>query len=406
MSNQPVAIGQRLRQAREAWNLTLIQAAQICGISPVKLTKLEDGKEPVDTNAIGLLFPLYNVSPNWVIYGSDHQDSNTAKRMKLAEQLGGGPAIPYLFHFITVAAAFQEFGQDYNWVNANKLPNLSVPQADATEAQVAAQIEQDAHWLRNQWGLGEAPIARHLTDILEEQCVYVFKIALESDTIAGAHLSSNLGTLICVNANLSPYQQVFAQAELLGLRLYHQKSGISMLDGPKDRLGSPFACAFLVPSSAIKRYLGSLVPQDLDPNDVLQLGQFFGVGYGLMLYRLMQLGILSLQRYQVLRSAPQFIEGRAVANCLPQGQHGYTTQRARLADRIEWLPKRYRSLIMQAMFDGVISERHCASLLNLEYEELNLLMMEDEDLLQKSVLMAEEQVGWVSPLENETSQNG
>ncbi|MBX3101280.1 MAG: helix-turn-helix domain-containing protein [Bacteroidetes bacterium] len=89
MSNRHNA-GDRLKFIRKQQNLTQQEMAQVLGLSQGYYAYLETGKRDISRHILDKLKSLYDISPDWLLYGIEQNDITPAR----VEE----PAKPYQTH--------------------------------------------------------------------------------------------------------------------------------------------------------------------------------------------------------------------------------------------------------------------------------------------------------------------
>lgn len=69
MRADDMRIGGRARDARQAADMTLEQAAQHIGVTKAQLGHLEAGRNPITASKLGVLARLYRQSCDWLVLG-------------------------------------------------------------------------------------------------------------------------------------------------------------------------------------------------------------------------------------------------------------------------------------------------------------------------------------------------
>ncbi len=74
--NQLTGVGKRVRQAREHYDLTREQLAEMANISPQFLVHIENGTKSMTVNTICNLSRALNISADYLLFGTEDTDLN------------------------------------------------------------------------------------------------------------------------------------------------------------------------------------------------------------------------------------------------------------------------------------------------------------------------------------------
>jgi transcriptional regulator with XRE-family HTH domain len=81
---RPVAIGERLRWAREQAGLTQTQIARMLNCHRPTISQIEAGQRIVRPDEIARFASLYGVQESWIIHGDNGLDANQDARVEIA----------------------------------------------------------------------------------------------------------------------------------------------------------------------------------------------------------------------------------------------------------------------------------------------------------------------------------
>lgn len=271
-----MTIGQRIKQARKANNMSLRNLAERAEISSMAISK----------------------------YERDLDMPSSAVLLRLAQALG--VSIDFLFRPMTITVQLQAY---------RKHATLGVKEQEAIQMRIQEwleryleiesffpgerrtvslpvrpihsmdQVEDIALELRKNWSLGLDPI-KNLTQLLEDQGVKVGLVSGFEHFDACTFMADGIPVIVS-KADLPGDRQRFN----LGHELGHL-----ILDVEKE-LDSEAAChwfvgAFLVPAQAVRFELGSR-RTTLDMNELYLLKQKYGLSMQAWIFRARDLGIIS-----------------------------------------------------------------------------------------------------------------
>lgn len=267
---------QRLILGRKRRKLTARALATAVGVSPVTISRLENGvnepeHETVEALARALSFPVQ------FFFSGDIDElpaeaasfrslsSMTAKEKDAALSSG---AIAYLFH---------------DWIAERfNLPNNDVPALHGD-----AGPEQAAQIVRANWGLGEHPVS-NMIRLLESKGVRVFSLCEETKNVDAFSCWRGERPFVFLNTFKSTERSRFDAAHELGHLVMH-KHGAPQDSRQAESEADRFASAFLMPADDVT----SRVRYVTDLDALIKAKRRWGVSVAALNYRLHKLGIVS-----------------------------------------------------------------------------------------------------------------
>ena len=267
---------QRLILGRKRRKLTARALAGAVGVSPITISRLENGVNEPELETIELLAQALSF-PKAFFYAEDVDElpaeaasfrslsSMTAKERDSALSAG---VIAYLFH---------------DWVAERfNLPGSEVPnlRGDATP-ESAAQI------VRAQWGLGQLPIS-NMIKLLESKGVRVFSLCEDTANVDAFSCWRDDQPFVFLNTFKSAERSRFDAAHELGHLVMH-KHGAPQDSRQAESEADRFASALLMPADDVTsriRYVS-----DLD--SLITAKKRWGVSVAALAYRLHKLGVVS-----------------------------------------------------------------------------------------------------------------
>ena len=270
----------RLSLARKRRRLTGKGLAELCGLTPVTISRLEKGlNEPEDGSlerlASALDYPLAFFN------GDDVEDIpaeaisfRSLKKMSAKER----------------EAAIAAGGLGLlvsDWVDERfNLPSVDFPTLDHNDP------EQAAVDLRQAWLLGEKPIG-NMIRLLESRGVRVFSLTERTGNVDAYSFWRDENPFVFLNNFKTPERSIFDCAHELGHLFLHRHQG------PKHHKGAEyeadkFASAFLMPRSDVLAQMRGFVTVD----EILRKKGRWRVSAMALAYRLRDIGILSDWQYR------------------------------------------------------------------------------------------------------------
>ncbi len=286
------AFGERLKQARIAAGLSQRALAEQVGLSAMAISKYENSRMSPSSDVllrlakalgvkIGYFFRPLQINVECPAFRK--HNCLGAKKQAAIE----GRIIEMLERYLAVEEVF----------SPGQLPHFAMPRACRRPITHIGQAEDVAEALREEWDLGEDPIA-NLCETLEDRGVKVILLDDIDDDFDGYSCRAN-GDIPVVAARLSDDlpgdRQRFSLAHELGHLLLEGMVADGM-DG--EKVCHRFAAAFLVPRSAVLREMG----RDRDTiyfEELHSLKHKWGLSMSGWLRRLADLEIISPNQYAI-----------------------------------------------------------------------------------------------------------
>lgn len=338
-------LGQRLKTARESAKMTQEQVAKELNLSRSAVSQIESGER--DVSSIELSRIAY-------LYGRDMAEF-------LAEEFGEKDALTALFRAEPEIASREDIAKalrdcvalareqsnleelleiDRVWTVAQYAFMVPTRKGDAIR-----QGERIAEEERRRLGLGTAPI-ENLPELLENEGIRTQQIRLPDDVSGFTMNDRKVGPFVVINEDhvgtrkryslAHEYAHVLMDRQLLGVVSRH-----SQRDDLIEMRANSFAANFLMPEKGLRQFLAGLgkervirtqteifdgessSPVEMRPGpnrniqlyDVIQLAHHFGVSRTAVLYRLLNLSIISQNEHVKLLEEDRS-HGRALANLM------------------------------------------------------------------------------------------
>jgi Zn-dependent peptidase ImmA (M78 family)/DNA-binding XRE family transcriptional regulator len=373
-SNQSPSIAQNITEARIKANHSQTKAAQELEIDRQRLIGMEKGERPILAIHLLKLSHLYRVPvENLLGLAQTPLKSKPAPITLRSEPKSDSDrkAINSLLVFCNRYAKLLE--------QAGKC--LRPLRVIAFEVGGAARvrrfaIEAIAAELRHLWDLNEmSPIGQRIFDLLPENGITVYKMlpAESSTRFTGASLkNSAIGHVILVNHD-TPERQVVSAAHELGHLICQGIDDEIFVSYKLERnadedLANDFACAFLMPSTGIKRLLfrEGITDQEVEVKHVMMLARHYQTSYLVMLYR--------LKKLQIVKGGTHFdgleMEGQNIQNVLI----GFSRKSMAKPSRPSGLSSDFVSLVINAQIKGQLSLRQAANYLEMGEQEYSAMV--------------------------------
>lgn len=300
----PDQIPSRLRQARLEAGLLERTAAEAAGLSVETLAALESGRRPPTAVEVERLAESLGLTQSELL------DDPAPEPTAVAAMLRGSPEAPedlarHLGRLTSIARTRAELTSLLKWAPPDDLDDLD-PAGPPSEP-AWRQAEWLADQLRERLRLGLAPI-RSVVDLVDELGIHLLWTRALPASVPGLSLvdSRRYGRAIVLNLAEGAHQY-WVQRTTLAHELCHvvydrdrthpigvvsRRAGQTERE-PLEQRASAFACYFLVPREAVKRFLFSRGVRKGDPLDagiVHALANHFGVGIDLLTRHLGHLG--------------------------------------------------------------------------------------------------------------------
>jgi Zn-dependent peptidase ImmA (M78 family)/transcriptional regulator with XRE-family HTH domain len=313
-------VGERLRLARVAVDLTQELAAERVGLSRTTLVAIERGDRVVKPNEMLALAEAYGVSVSGLLRPAAIKVDIVGqfRRSTLVEgrDVEGEQAVQLLHD---IAAACVELEHRLGKVTTTNYP----PERKLGRGRVAQQAEDAAAELRSRLGLGLSPISDLLGLVELELGVRVFLRPLHS-SIAGVYaFHDELGACVVINVKHPWARRRWSLShELAHFMTTRREPSVTHTNPsskhPDDVFADAFAAAFLMPSGAVRRVFDEYVGADgrFSARHIILGAHRFGVSLMAFALRLENLDLLPRGTYESLRQ--QGLNEESVREVLPE----------------------------------------------------------------------------------------
>lgn len=329
----------RLAVARKRSGLTMTALADLIGMSPRSMSAYENGAQPppevLERIACVVGFPVaFFLGEDLETPHPDAVSFRALTKMSAIERdraLSQGALALNLIWWIE-----QRFD-----LPPSALPDLS----QETDPEAAAAS------LRQQWGLGEAPI-RNMIHLLESKGVRVFSLAVDSLNVDAYSLWNDETPMIFLNTRKSAERSRFDAAHELGHLILHRhahKEDSRLAEDEANRFGS----AFLMPRAGTVARAARLVTIQ----HLIAHKKHWTVSVAALNHRLHQLGVTNPWQYRHLSAEI--------------GKRGYRKDEPDPAPRESSL---LLSKVLTGLREDSLSQRDIAAKVNFPPSELEQLI--------------------------------
>ncbi len=284
-------LGERLRVAREAANVTQAAAAEAARMARTTLVAIEKGQRRVRIDELQLLARCLGTSVNALLRQEAIQVDLVPKFRKLPGS--GESSVEKAARLLTdLAKAEVELEALLGVHRVRNYPQ----QRPVLPGNVQAQAEQDALEVRQWLGLGLGPIADMVTLLQLQLGVRVFVRKLENRISGLFAFEDSVGACMLLNANHRRERRTQTAAHELGhLVSTRGEPEILLEDTPEqtreERYASAFARGFLTPARAVTQGFQEITAgsSHLTRRHVIVLAHAFGVSREAIVRRLEEL---------------------------------------------------------------------------------------------------------------------
>ncbi|GGR39821.1 helix-turn-helix domain-containing protein [Deinococcus ruber] len=294
MSEDPlVFVGARLRQAREAFGLSVESLGDMLGVTRQAVDQFERGKHPSSEHFIKLCLVLnkpgsYFYRPILADYSNETIFFRKLKKAPITEIKSARSTTEWIGEIANLLDSEVDF------------PNLNLPvlpQPDSNPLLITEEyIELAANEVRRTWGLGDLPIG-DLVGTMESNGIIVVRMNFHSHDIDGLSVWDKKidRPFIILNADkASAVRSRFDAAHELGHLLLHRnisKDDLKAFDTSIEKQAHFFASCLLLPTQAFRKQIFTASMLELK-----SLKQYWKVSIAAMIMRLESLGVFDKSR--------------------------------------------------------------------------------------------------------------
>ena len=266
----------RLTIARQRKRLSSKAFADLVGVSPVTISRLENSYNDPDPGTLQKIVDVLGF-PKDFFFGDDIDPvtkeavsfrSMTAMNAKERDAAIAAGHIAYLLA---------------DWVEQK----YNLPQPNLIESSQERDPARAARWLRQHWGLGEQPI-KHMIKLLEANGIRVFSLAEDTRSLDAFSCWRGSSPYIFLNTFKSSERSRFDAAHELGHLVMHKHGGPNQGKAAEFE-AQLFAASFLMPQSDVE----AKIPRALTLDQIVIAKRRWGVSASALAYRLNKLGKIS-----------------------------------------------------------------------------------------------------------------
>lgn len=271
----------RLSLARKRRGLNGKRLAERADLSPVTVSRIENGEKP-DDETVARLAAALDYPKGFFEREDDPEEIDTdavsfrsLTKMSAKERDAS----------IAAGSLGLEVGA---WLSRE----FGLPKANLIDLSYETDMELAARALRQYWGLGEKPIGNML-HLLETHGVRVFSLSEETATVDAFSFWRDETPFVFLNTFKSAEHSIFDSGHELGHLVCHRHAG-KQQSRFVEREANAFASAFLMPAADVRARMPAFITVDT----ILKAKKFWRVSAMAMAYRLQALGLLTEWRYK------------------------------------------------------------------------------------------------------------
>lgn len=282
-------IGQRIKEERNKYGLSIENLAKEIGITRQTLSKIEKGEAIINAEKLMLIADITK-KPLSYFYAETAPEVRLFFRADAAKEISD--------------ELLSKFKQEYNHYaeiedilaidRPKEMPPLYRIDSFANNKQkIASRAERE----RKRLGIGEAPIG-NIYDLLEQNGIKILFFSSPIKDIYGLSAYEPLkGACIFINSNdeITVERRIFTAAHEYAHLIFHRdefdqvesfryRKGRGKAKPGTEKIADHFAGHFLVPSMTLEKSIPN--KKHITVNDILYLKKLFGVSFEAMIWRL------------------------------------------------------------------------------------------------------------------------
>ena len=330
----------RMAVARRRRRLTSKAFADLAGLSPVTVSRIEKANNEPDPGTVDRIAQTLGF-PRQFFFGDDLDIplKDTASFRSLTAMTAGerdaalaAGALAYLFA---------------DWVGAR----FNLPEADLLDLSHERDAARGARAMRQHWGLGEQPVS-NMIRLLEAKGVRVFSLAENTCNVDAFSCWRNGIPYVFLNTYKTAEHTRFDAAHELGHLILHKHGGPQQ--GRAAELEAHlFAASFLMPEADVR----ARIPRAPSLDQIIVAKRRWGVSASALAYRLHKLGIMSDWLYRGI--------------VIEIGRRGYRTAEPNGSEREESL---LWKKVLSDLWRDRVTKTHIAAELMLPASEVENLL--------------------------------
>ncbi len=355
------ALGEKIKQAREAAGFSLTAAAKMLGFKNYQtLSTAEKGSRNLTAHELSSMARIYGRSLDFFFDEANGRDpvplwrKSSTTNVKQTER-----------KFIS----FLE-----NYANLENLFGLRRRWKDIRKTHKRADFIREGFKLASRLGseigillsLGSRPASALLNALENQLRIKILHLPLGSGISGASLVDEGLGAGILINSEEVPWRRNFDLAhELFHLITWgvftHEEVGDGSVRTRPEQYADAFAGSLLMPEEVVRDRLGDIVTAgQIRIADVIELAKEFGVSTEAILWRLVNLRVLSKKEVEKQLADPAL---RTTDRAMRRPLSAQETP--------EEFPSRYVFLAYKAMAEGKISRGVLARYLDIDGAEVD-----------------------------------
>lgn len=288
----------RLSLARKRRRLTAKGLAEEAGVSPVTITRLENGQNEAEPATVEKLANVLGYPTSFFFKDEPAPLTTEIVSFRSLKSMSAKER--------DAALSAGEIGVEvYSWLDSHfNLPSLNLPPFDPELTPEAA-----AEALRQHWGLGYDPI-QNLLKLLEAKGVRVLGLEENTANVDAFSFWQDNNAYVFLNSFKSAERSIFDAAHELGHLVLHKHGETSGVNGDTRSVeleANRFAAAFLMPEEDIR----ALMPRLITANLIIKAKKRWRVSAMALAYRLSHF------------NKPLLTEWQYRSICIELGKRGY-----------------------------------------------------------------------------------
>ncbi len=275
-------IGERLKRARDAANLSLRALAELVDVSQTTISKYEKEMSTPDSTMLLKLSRALGVKTEFFFRTDKFVLENKEYRKRTISNIELRSIESKILNLVE-----KRFEVESLFPNP-PMERFEVPYIESEKITKLKDISSIADKLREVWKLGTDPIT-DLSDVLESKGIKVFMIDEDADNnFDGLAAIVNDFHIIVISKNWPGDRQRFTLAHELGHLILEGKLGAKI---DEEKASDRFAVAFLLPEAPLKKRLGTR-RKKLEIAELALIKAEFGVSMQAVFIRANQVGII------------------------------------------------------------------------------------------------------------------
>ena len=370
----PAEVGERLRIARDAANMTQAAAAQAIEVARTTIVAIEQGQRRIRMNELQKLAKTYRTSVNALLRREAVHVDLAPRFRKLNGNHNGTDAAAELLADLAKAEVELE-----NLLGVQRVRNYP-PERPLLPGDVRAQAEQDATELRQRLGLGIAPIPDLVTILEMELGVRVYVRRFDGQISGLFAYDDAIGACMLLNANHPRDRRAQTAGHETGHfvstrrqpEILHQHEEENSRE---ERYATTFARALLTPARGVLQKFQEVTAgaDRITRRHIIVLSHYFAVSREAMVRRLEELGSVKPGTWDWFQT-----NGGVTDEQARQVLGDLSVPDAYKADADRPTTLRLNLLAVEAERQGLLSEGQLSRLLRLDRVELREILGNDE----------------------------